>query len=120
MPGGSGGKKSAKTYWFSHEWVFHEVDVPDGAGKKSAEGQKYCDTVWPERVAAGHGMSYEGRPEAHQDSRNDADCNAFSGDCATSADQAAVGFAVHDYGDHGADDSHGEECRIAFGLNDVT
>ena len=67
-----------------------------------------------------HGVGDERRPEPHQNSRNDADDNAFLRGGAARAGQTPVRFAVHDYSDDGASDPGGEQRAIAPGLQNIT
>src|ERR1700723_3831198 len=119
MSRGWGAKESGEVDGFSDERMLHEIDVPDEAGEKRAKCKKDSDRIGSERIAVGHGMSDEGRPEAHEDSGDDADDDALAGSRAAAAGEASVGFADQDDGDERAGNACTKKSGISFGLDDV-
>src|SRR5215813_7829387 len=70
-------EEATETDRFTHQRVFHEVDIPNEAGEQGTQRKKNCRAVGSQRVAGGHGMRHEWRPKSHQNTGYDANDDAF-------------------------------------------
>src|SRR5258708_8757685 len=116
-------EEAAEIDRFANQRLLHEINVPDETRQQRSEGQKDRHAVGPERRAVlghvRHRASDERRPQAHQDSGDNAGDNALARDRAAGAGETSVGFSVEDYGYESASNAAREEHHVASGLQRV-
>src|SRR5580704_11231654 len=112
-------EKVAEMDWLAHERFFHEINVPDETRKQRAEGEEDADAVRTEGVSLGHGTRDEGRPESHQDARDDASDDALLRNGAVRVGETPVGFAIQYDGDYRANYTGGKQPSISIGLKNI-
>src|ERR1700751_3397494 len=98
--------------------MFHEVEIPDEAGKQRAEAKKDADAIGAECVAVRHGMGRKWRPSTHQDTGDDASDESFARGSLIAA-ELAVRFAVQHHRQDAAEQTGGNHFYVALGLEDV-
>ncbi|PYU39136.1 MAG: hypothetical protein DMG54_27850 [Acidobacteria bacterium] len=79
VAGGGPAKEFAEIHGLAHERVFHKIDIPDKTRQQRSEREENAGAVGTQGVSLGHRMSDKWRPQAHQDSRDNADQDALTG-----------------------------------------
>jgi len=110
-------EETAECDGLAHQRLFHEIQIPPEAGKQRAAGEEYGDAVGAESISVREGAGGKRRPQAHQRAGDYADDDAFARGFSVGA-EFAVGFAVEDDGDDGAEDAGAQHHYVAASLLD--
>src|SRR4051812_10806004 len=113
-------KESSQAYRLSHQRMLHEIKIPDEAGEQRAQSEKDGRAIRCQGIAAGHRVSHERIPQAHQYSRDNARNQTFSGELTARAGKISVGFPIEDHRDQRTKHANAEKHRVTFLLQRVT